>query len=110
MECAIDIQKYNSILQEDQVYDFLHVLDDRLDKTRSDVLQLKPFPTVEQATLLFVWRCQADCDDLRCRYHSWSNYGIQRDPGKSLPDATETRGYFSEQRKIQVITQNQNTI
>ncbi|KAL6319103.1 hypothetical protein AAG906_001576 [Vitis piasezkii] len=49
MECAIDIQKYNSILQEDRVYTFLDGLDDRLDKTRSDVLQLKPFPTVEQA-------------------------------------------------------------
>ena len=49
MECASDIQKYNSILQEDRVYIFLDGLDDRLDKTRSDVLQLKPFPTVEQA-------------------------------------------------------------
>uniref|UniRef100_A0A2N9IGY8 Integrase catalytic domain-containing protein n=1 Tax=Fagus sylvatica TaxID=28930 RepID=A0A2N9IGY8_FAGSY len=49
MECANDIQKYNSILQEDRVYIFLDGLDDRLDKTRSDVLQLKPFPTVEQA-------------------------------------------------------------
>ena len=49
MECAIDIQKYNSILQEDRVYTFLDGLDDRLDKTWSDVLQLKPFPTVEQA-------------------------------------------------------------
>lgn len=38
MECAGDIQKYNSILQEDQVYIFLDRLDDRLDKTRSDVL------------------------------------------------------------------------
>ena len=33
MECAIDIQKYNSILQEDWVYTFLDGLDDRLDKT-----------------------------------------------------------------------------
>ena len=49
MDCAMDIQKYNLILQEDQVYTFLDGLDDRLDKTRSDVLQLKPFPTVEQA-------------------------------------------------------------
>ena len=49
MECSMDIQKYNLILQEDQVYTFLDGLDDRLDKTRSDVLQLKPFPTVEQA-------------------------------------------------------------
>ena len=43
------IQKYNSILLEDRVYTFLDGLDDILDKTRSDVLQLKPFPTVEQA-------------------------------------------------------------
>ncbi|RVW17557.1 hypothetical protein CK203_083514 [Vitis vinifera] len=49
MECAIDIQKYNSILQEDRVYTFLDGLDDILDKTRSDVLQIKPFPAVEQA-------------------------------------------------------------
>ena len=49
MECAIDIQKYNTILQEERVYVFLDELDDRLDNIRSDVLQLKPFPTVEQA-------------------------------------------------------------
>ena len=49
MECAIDIQKYNSILQEDRVYTFLDGLDDKLDKNRSEVLQIKPFLTVEQA-------------------------------------------------------------
>lgn len=49
MVCQIDIQKYNSIIQEDRVYVFLDGLDDRLDKIRSDVLQLQPFPTVEQA-------------------------------------------------------------
>ena len=49
MECAADIQKYNSILQEERVYIFLDGLDDWLDNIRSDVLQLKPFPTVEQA-------------------------------------------------------------
>ena len=49
MECDIDIQKYNSILQEDRVYTFLDGLDDRLDKIRVDVLQIQPFPTVEQA-------------------------------------------------------------
>ena len=32
MKCAGDIQKYNSILQEDRVYVFLDGLDDRLDK------------------------------------------------------------------------------
>jgi hypothetical protein len=49
MDCTADIQKYNTILQEDRVYTFLDGLDDRLDKIRSDVLQMKPFPTVEQA-------------------------------------------------------------
>jgi stress response protein SCP2 len=49
MECVSDIQKYNTLLQEDQVYVFLDRLDDRLDKIRIDVLQLQPFPTVEQA-------------------------------------------------------------
>ncbi|KAJ0048821.1 hypothetical protein Pint_15647 [Pistacia integerrima] len=48
MECAVDIQHYNLILQEDRVYVFLDGLDDRLDKIRGDVLQLRPFPTVEQ--------------------------------------------------------------
>lgn len=49
MECALDIQQYNSLLQEERVYVFLDGLDDRLDNIRSDVLQLKPFPTIEQA-------------------------------------------------------------
>jgi hypothetical protein len=49
MECATDIQKYNSLIQEERVYIFLDGLDDRLDNIRSDILQLKPFPTIEQA-------------------------------------------------------------
>ncbi|KAI5565456.1 hypothetical protein BDE02_14G123400 [Populus trichocarpa] len=49
MECAADIQRFNDLLQENRVYTFLDGLDDRLDNIRSDVLQLKPFPTVEQA-------------------------------------------------------------
>lgn len=49
MKCTGDIQKYNSIVQEERVYIFLDGLDDRLDKIRSDVLQLQPFPTIEQA-------------------------------------------------------------
>ena len=57
MECAIDIQKYNLILQEDRVYTFLDGLDDKVDKTRSDVLQLKPFPMVEQA---YTFVCRED--------------------------------------------------
>ena len=47
MNCATDIQKYNTILQEDRVYTFLDGLDDWLDKIRSDVLRIHPFPTVE---------------------------------------------------------------
>jgi hypothetical protein len=49
MKCEVDIQKYNSIIQEDKVYTFLDGLDDCLDKIRADVLQLHPFPTIEQA-------------------------------------------------------------
>ena len=49
MKCAEDIQIYNSNIQEDRVYVFLDGLDDQLDKIRSDILQIKLFPTVEQA-------------------------------------------------------------
>ena len=49
MKCEVDIQKYNSMIQEDRFYTFLDGLDDRLDKIRADVLQLQPFPTLEQA-------------------------------------------------------------
>ena len=49
MECLTDIQHYNALVQEEKVYVFLDGLDDRLDKIRGDVLQLRPFPTVEQA-------------------------------------------------------------
>lgn len=48
MKCKADIQSYNSILQEDRVYSFLNGLDDRLDKVRGVMLQIQPFPTVEQ--------------------------------------------------------------
>ncbi|RVX02622.1 hypothetical protein CK203_016558 [Vitis vinifera] len=49
MQCPTDIQYFNNMLQEDRVYTFFYGLDDKLDNIRSDVLQLKPFPTVEQA-------------------------------------------------------------
>ncbi|XP_073261290.1 uncharacterized protein [Populus alba] len=49
MECPTDIQHYNSLIQEERVYLFLDGLDDHLDHIRCDVLQIKPFPTVEQA-------------------------------------------------------------
>lgn len=48
MECAVDIQYYNSLIQEDRVYVFLDGLDDRLDNIQGDVLQMRPFPTLEQ--------------------------------------------------------------
>jgi hypothetical protein len=49
MECVADIQQNNNMLQEDRVYVFLDGLDDRLDKIRGDILQMHPFPTIEQA-------------------------------------------------------------
>ncbi|KAK8951274.1 hypothetical protein KSP39_PZI003194 [Platanthera zijinensis] len=49
MKCAINIQNYNSMTQEERVYTFLDGLDDRLDHVRSDVLRLRPFPSIEQA-------------------------------------------------------------
>jgi len=49
MECVVDIQHYNDLIQEDRVYVFLDGLDDRLDKSRGDILQMRPFPTIEQA-------------------------------------------------------------
>ncbi|KAL6350723.1 hypothetical protein AAG906_028185 [Vitis piasezkii] len=46
----IDFRRPNLMqCPEDRVYTFLDGLDDKLDNIRSDVLQLKPFPTVEQA-------------------------------------------------------------
>ena len=55
MACAIDIQNYYSMLQEEWVYTFLDRLDDRLDHVWSDVLRLKPFPSIEQA-YAHIWR------------------------------------------------------
>ncbi|KAG7960368.1 hypothetical protein I3843_10G120000 [Carya illinoinensis] len=49
MECSVDIQHYNQIIQEDCVYVFLDGLDDQLDNIRADVLRIKLFPTLEQA-------------------------------------------------------------
>ncbi|GFS34379.1 hypothetical protein Acr_00g0033690 [Actinidia rufa] len=43
------ILQQSSSIQEDRVYIFLDGLDDRLDKIRGDMLQIRPFPTVEQA-------------------------------------------------------------
>jgi hypothetical protein len=49
MECAVDIQHFNDLLQEERVHAFLDGLDDRLDNIRNDILQMRPFPTIEQA-------------------------------------------------------------
>jgi DNA-binding phage protein len=49
MECAADIHHYNALVQEDRIYLFLDGLDDRLDHIRGDVLQMRPFPSIEQA-------------------------------------------------------------
>ncbi|XP_078159285.1 uncharacterized protein LOC144554808 [Carex rostrata] len=49
MEHTSDIEKFNSYVQENRVYTFLDGLDDRLDNVRADVLQMNPFPTVEQS-------------------------------------------------------------
>ena len=52
MTSPVDIEKYNYLVQEDRVLTFLDGLDDRLDSIRATVLQLKPFPTIEQAFAL----------------------------------------------------------
>ncbi|KAK3043583.1 hypothetical protein RJ639_002162 [Escallonia herrerae] len=62
MKCEFEIKKYNSILHEDRVYIFLDGLDDRLDKIRGDVLQLKPFPMVEQAHAHHDLKAKKKCD------------------------------------------------
>uniref|UniRef100_A0A2N9HDA0 Reverse transcriptase Ty1/copia-type domain-containing protein n=1 Tax=Fagus sylvatica TaxID=28930 RepID=A0A2N9HDA0_FAGSY len=81
MECVGDIQKYNSILQEDRVYIFLDGLDDRLNKTRSDVLQLKPFPTI----LLLEWLWHPK-ESRQGHYHTPPKTGVlSLSSGKSNP-------------------------
>ncbi|CAL2255570.1 unnamed protein product [Prunus armeniaca] len=49
MEYESDFKRYNDILQEDRIYIFLDDLDDRLDKTQSDVLHMTSFLIVDQA-------------------------------------------------------------
>lgn len=56
MEYATDIHHYNNLLQEDRVYTFLDGLDDRLDNIRSDVVQIRPFPSIEKPMLMFAGR------------------------------------------------------
>lgn len=49
MEYVANISKYNSLIHEERAYIFLDRLYDQLVKIRSDVLQLKPFRTMEEA-------------------------------------------------------------
>lgn len=49
MTSAMDIEKFNAYIEKTRVYTFLDGLDDRLDNIRASVLQMSPFPTVEQA-------------------------------------------------------------
>ncbi|KAL3642661.1 hypothetical protein CASFOL_013476 [Castilleja foliolosa] len=49
MECPKDIQRYSDITEKRRVLQFLMGLEDRLDPIRRDLLNAKPFPTVDQA-------------------------------------------------------------
>jgi GAG-pre-integrase domain len=49
MEHAVDIAKFNTFVQKQRVYTLLDGLDDTLDSIRAQVVQLSPFPSVEQA-------------------------------------------------------------
>jgi len=48
MEFPADIQRYNYLIYEDQVYIFLDGLDDKLDNIYSDMLQLHMLPITEK--------------------------------------------------------------
>ena len=52
MEHPGDIEKYQKLVQEDRVLIFLDGLDNRLDHVRARVLQVQPFPTVEETFAL----------------------------------------------------------
>ncbi|XP_078148486.1 uncharacterized protein LOC144543909 [Carex rostrata] len=52
MTSPVDIEKYNYLVQEDRVLTFLDGLDVHLNSVRATVLQLKSFPTIEQAFAL----------------------------------------------------------
>jgi hypothetical protein len=49
MTCAADIERFDKFMQESRVYSFLDGLDDKFDNERANVLQMTPFPTLEQA-------------------------------------------------------------
>lgn len=49
MEYAVDIDKFNLFIQKTRVYTFLDGLDDALDGVRAQIVQIRPFPNVQQA-------------------------------------------------------------
>jgi transposase InsO family protein len=49
MLCAADIESFDKFVQESRIYTFLDGLDDKLDMERANILQMTPFPTLEQA-------------------------------------------------------------
>jgi hypothetical protein len=49
MKTLGDIEKFNLYIQKTQVYIFFDGLEDRFDAIRAQVLQIKLFPSVEQA-------------------------------------------------------------
>ncbi|XP_020263632.1 uncharacterized protein LOC109839566 isoform X1 [Asparagus officinalis] len=49
MDTPNDIEKFNLFIQKARVYTFLDGLEDRFDAIQAQVLQLKPFTTIEQA-------------------------------------------------------------
>ncbi|XP_078166075.1 uncharacterized protein LOC144560701 isoform X2 [Carex rostrata] len=63
MECPKDIEKHNSLVQEERVYNFLDGLDDRLDSIRAEVLRMEPFPSIEEAF------ARIRQEDVRQNYH-----------------------------------------
>ena len=48
MICAADLKTRREEIQKDRTYDFLAGLDEAFDPVRSDLLQLKPIPGIEE--------------------------------------------------------------
>jgi gag-polypeptide of LTR copia-type/Retrotransposon gag protein len=72
MVCAADIERFDKFVQESRVYSFLDGLDDKFDNEHANVLQMTPFPTLEQAFARVRKDCSGEkggyttrCDELR---------------------------------------------